>query len=64
MEKEKLYNWLFHYNHTTGVWSAFHREDHSAYWNGTTSKHRIYRDPAFQNLMIQLFDFEFPNHDE
>lgn len=61
MEKEQLYNWLFHYNHNTEVWTAFHREDHSAYWNGAEATHRIYRDPSFESLLIQLFDFEFPN---
>jgi hypothetical protein len=61
MEKQQLYNWLFHYNHNEELWTAFHREDYKAYWNGTKPIHRIYRDPSFESLLIQLFDFEFPN---
>jgi hypothetical protein len=61
MEKQQLYNWLFHYNHNEELWTAFHREDHKAYWNGDKPIHRIYRDPSFESLLIQLFDFEFPN---
>ncbi len=32
-----LYNWLFHYNTHTETWTAFHREDHNAYWNKAPS---------------------------
>jgi hypothetical protein len=39
---EKLYNWLFHYNHHTEKWTAFHRDDHSNYWNGTKTIHPTY----------------------
>jgi hypothetical protein len=31
---EELHNWLFHYNPYTMMWSAFKRDDLSAYFNG------------------------------
>lgn len=34
MVEDKLYNWLFHYNHYKGVWSAFHRDEAAKYFNG------------------------------
>ena len=36
-----LYNFLFHYNHYTGKWSCFSREDKESYFNGTKPVHKI-----------------------
>ena len=60
MEKElnNLYNWLFHYNIYKEEWTAFHREDHNAYWNGEKPKHRMYRNKSFTDLISQLHKFE------
>ena len=33
--KDNLYDWLFHYNHHTNLWSAFKRSDLQDYFNGT-----------------------------
>lgn len=42
MEKSlDLYNYLFHYNHYTGKWNCFSREDTSNYFNGTSPVHKI-----------------------
>lgn len=32
--KNELYDWLFHYNHYTKIWTAFKREDINKYFNG------------------------------
>lgn len=48
---EKLYNWLFHYNHNTNLWAAFSREDYVAYWNGTINSNNIYYHSDFQELI-------------
>lgn len=59
MKKIKsLYNWLFHYNSHKEEWTAFHREDHSAYWNGEKSKYRMYKDKSFSELIGLLYKFE------
>jgi len=36
-----LYNFLFHYNHYTGKWNCFLREDYQSYFNGTKSKSKL-----------------------
>jgi len=59
MEEKELYNWLFHYNNHKELWTAFHRDDHAAYWNGTETKHRTYTDKIFTDLIGQLYKFEF-----
>jgi len=51
MQDNVLYNWLFHYNHHTQLWYAFHREDHAAYWNGGKSKHPIIKSKQVSVLM-------------
>lgn len=43
MNSEELYNWIFHYNTYTNVWSGFNREDYKAYWNGEETKYAILR---------------------
>ena len=32
--KDELYDWLFHYNHYTKLWSVIRRDDISKYFNG------------------------------
>ena len=46
-----LYNYLFHYNHYTGKWSCFNRDDKRNYFNGTTSTHKI----GFGNTVEEAF---------
>jgi hypothetical protein len=50
---DKLYNWLFHYNHHTEKWTAFHREDTTAYWNGTATKYPVFVHKDY-NKVIEL----------
>lgn len=40
---EELYNWLFHYNHYEGLWSAFRREDKVKYFNGELASDKYCR---------------------
>lgn len=51
MRNNDLYNWLFHYNHHTELWNAFHRDDHKAYWNGELNEHNIYQHKDFGELI-------------
>ena len=53
---EALYNWLFHYNNHTGIWNCYNREDHFAYWNGTTPKHPILKSKdiaVIQEILVK-----------
>ena len=51
MKLERLYNWLFHYNPHTEKWTAFHRDDHSAYWNKTEKTHPTFVAKEFSELI-------------
>jgi len=51
MKDNALYNWMFHYNSHTGLWNAFHREDHAAYWNGSINEHNIYQHTSIDELL-------------
>jgi hypothetical protein len=33
-----LYDYVFHYNHYTGLWSAVHRTSYMEYWNNSETK--------------------------
>ena len=33
MNNEKLYDYLFHYNHHTKSWAAIPRDKHDSYWS-------------------------------
>ena len=35
---EKTYNYIFHYNHYTGLWNAIPRDLYNDYWNGSDIK--------------------------
>ena len=58
MEEKEMYNWLFHYNFYKQEWTAFHRDDVNAYWNGSTPEHVMYKDKVFNELIGQLYKFE------
>ena len=34
----KLYDWVFHFNHFEGVWSAIPRESYNKYWDNDAAK--------------------------
>ena len=55
MKNEDLYSWLFHYNSYTDKWSAFHRDDVIAYWNGEETIHPVYSHTDFMDL-INILD--------
>lgn len=50
-----LYNWLFHYNTHTETWTAFHREDHNAYWNKSKFLHPYYTAKDFDELIEIIY---------
>jgi hypothetical protein len=58
MINNDLYHWLFHYNHHTELWNAYHRNDHAAYWNGTINENNIYRHKDLMNLLKILKTLE------
>jgi hypothetical protein len=58
MKENDLYNWLFHYNHHTKLWNAFHRDDHAAYWNGTLQENNIYQHSDITMLLKTLNTFK------
>lgn len=51
MNENILYSWLFHFNYHTQLWYAFHREDHSAYWNGGKTKYPVIKSKNISVLM-------------
>lgn len=53
-----LYDWLFHYNTYTDTWKAFHREDHTAFWNGTKTSQPVYEAGCFTSLLQKLKNHE------
>jgi len=48
---DKLYNWLFHYNHHTGKWTGFHRDDTTNYWNGGATKFPVFVHEDFHTIV-------------
>lgn len=36
INKDSLYEWVFHYNHHTELWSAFQRKDYVQYFNNSS----------------------------
>lgn len=32
---DNSYNYVFHYNHYTDIWSAIHRDNYKDYWNNS-----------------------------
>jgi hypothetical protein len=35
INKDNLYDWLFHYNHISKTWAAIRRDEIADYFNGT-----------------------------
>jgi hypothetical protein len=48
---EVLYNWLFHYNPYTQVWSAFRREDKEKYFNGELLDYQYHQSKKIMDLI-------------
>jgi hypothetical protein len=51
MGKEDLYDYLIHYNHITDCYSAFRREDHSAYFNGFEPDYPIIKAKNIKHII-------------
>ena len=54
MEKEFMNDWLFHYNPYAKVWSAFHREDMVAYFNGAKPESLL--QSSKQTTLLELLN--------
>ena len=46
-----MYDYLFHYNPHTELWSAFKREDKEAYFNGEKPRTEILKAKDIKTLM-------------
>lgn len=55
-KNQNLYDWVFHYNHYTKLWAAYHRDDHKAYFNAEESLHPILRHSNIKVLMRHIAD--------
>lgn len=54
-----LYNWIFHFNPYTNLWSAFRREDYAGYWNDPDDpKLMILKSTEFKTLIAILHQIE------
>jgi hypothetical protein len=51
---EWSYDWIYHYNSYTGIWSAYHREDSAAYWNHTATRHKVFESNCVTGLLQKL----------
>jgi hypothetical protein len=47
---EQLYNYVFHYNHFTGLWSAIPRSKYQSYWDNQKDK-EILQSKELKTLM-------------
>jgi hypothetical protein len=47
---EHLYNYVFHYNHFTGLWSAIPRSKYQSYWDNQKDK-EILQSKELKTLM-------------
>jgi trehalose utilization protein len=54
MSTETLYEWVFHYNHFTNQWAAYHRDDHKAYFNAEKSAYPIFKHKNIKVLIKHL----------
>lgn len=48
---DKLYDYLFHYNHHTGYWNAFKRENYVPYFNGTLDPEEVLKNKSERKLI-------------
>lgn len=51
---ENLYNYVFHYNNFTGLWSAIPRESYNSYWDDSDSEGVIQSKEI--NVLIDLIE--------
>jgi len=51
MLEEGFYNWLFHFNPYTQLWSIVHREDYKAYWSGGETKYPVVKSKDIKTLI-------------
>lgn len=49
-----LYNYLFHYNEYTNIWSAFTRDNYTKYFNGELKDEDIYKSKNIMTLINVL----------
>lgn len=42
MKNDYLYDWVFHFNHHTGLWYGFLREHYNNYFNGMGKDNYLY----------------------
>ena len=52
--KHNLYDYLLHYNHHTGYWTAFKREDKDAYFNGTLADNNCIKHKDIKTLVSYI----------
>jgi len=46
-----FYNWIFHFNPFTQVWSIIHREDYNAYWSAGKTKYPLVKSKDIDTLI-------------
>lgn len=63
MMSNTLYDWLFRYNHYTGLWYAIHRDDLSSHFNGAPSNYNVYTDTDINRLINDVKLIENKNGD-
>jgi len=49
MSRERLYGFVFHYNHMTKMWSSIPRDSYVDYWNGKCVN--CLKNRSFKNLI-------------
>jgi len=54
IDLHSLYNYLFHYNEYTNVWTAFNREDYAKYFNGELKETEMYKSKNVITLINVL----------
>jgi len=51
MLNDGFYNWIFHFNPYTQLWSIIHREDYTAYWSGGETKYPVVKSKDLKTLI-------------
>lgn len=49
-----LYNYMFHFNHHTGYWNAFARDNYLAYWDGDINAKDVFKSKNILTLIELL----------
>ena len=52
-----MYDWVFHYNPFTELWTAIYRDDYNAYWNEHNCK-RCLRSKNISDLKELLYQLK------